>query len=213
MALDSTFASPPVIGLTGSIGAGKSVVASMLQQAGCVVADADAAVRDLLNQPGIIDTLVRWWGGIILGENGSLDRSVVARIVFADPKERIRLEQLLHPLVSQRREAVFSHVPPETPALVIDAPLLMEVGLDEECDVVLYVDSAPAHCRQRIAVTRGWSEEEFDKRSKAQIPVDQKRARADIVISNNSDLAALEVEIKRFLEKLTGGFESNEASH
>lgn len=213
MSLDSTLNAPPIIGLTGSIGAGKSVVASMLQQAGCVVADADAAVRDLLDQPGIIDTLVRWWGGIVLDENGSLDRSVVARIVFAEPKERIRLEQLLHPLVSQRREALFSQVPPETPGLVIDAPLLMEVGLDEECDVVIYVDSEPAHCRQRIAVSRGWSEEEFDKRSEVQISVDQKRARADIVISNNSDLDALEVEIKHFLQQLTGGFGSNEASH
>ncbi len=196
--------SPPIVGLTGGIGAGKSAVAKMLKEAGCVVADADATVGHLLQSPGIIDTLVRWWGASVLDESGGLDRAAIASIVFADKAERARLEQLLHPLVNQHRMDLFAEAPASTPALVIDAPLLFEVGLDDACDVIVFVDSDSTHCRHRIIASRGWSEAEFERRMQAQISTEEKRARADIVVSNNGDLDALQIEVNRFMQQLTG---------
>src|SRR5687768_13103209 len=90
---------PPVIGLAGGIGSGKSAVAKMLGEMGCLVSDSDAAARDAMRDPKIKATIVQWWGGRVLDERGEIDRSALAKIVFNDPAERRRLESITHPWI------------------------------------------------------------------------------------------------------------------
>lgn len=195
----------PVIGLVGGIGSGKSLVASLLRQLGCLVCDSDAMARDILRDPHIHATLVSWWGPSILDRAGDIDRGNVAAIVFARASERARLEALIHPLVERRREALFSNPPAGTKALVIDAPLLLEAGLGDKCDWIFFVDSPRDTRLARVAATRGWSREEFDRREAAQWPLDRKRETADTVLSNDGDPASLRIQVNRALEQVLAG--------
>ena len=139
-----------VIGLTGGIGAGKSAVARILHDLGCVVFDADEAVREILsNDLEVRNILISWWGSGIMNDEGKVDRRRVAQLVFVDDGERERLEGLLHPMVEKRRNQLWEDAGREAKqagrriaAFVIDAPLLFEAGLDGKCDVVIFVDAS-----------------------------------------------------------------------
>jgi dephospho-CoA kinase len=193
---------PPILGLAGGVGAGKSAVAKILADMGCVVVNSDEQGRAALRDPVIRDTLVSWWGESILDEEGEIDRSAIAAIVFNDPDERRRLEGLTHPWIRARRDEAFAAAPPETPALAIDAPLLFEAGLDAECDAVLFVD-APREMRlERVRAARGWDEAELARREDSQLPLDLKRKKADHVIWNDGDLSDLVAQVQRVLSEI-----------
>ena len=192
----------PVIGLVGGIGSGKSLVASQLRQMGCLVCDSDAMARDILRDRAVRSRLVEWWGSGILDTDGEADRAKIAAIVFSRPEERARLEALIHPLVEQRREALFRNPPPGTRALVIDAPLLLEAGLGERCTAIFFVDAPRPLRLARVASTRGWSENEVDRREAAQWPLDRKRDSADSILRNDGDPASLRQEVGRALEQV-----------
>jgi len=194
--------SKPVIGLAGGIGSGKSAVADILEQLGCVVAHSDEVGRAALRDPAIRDELVAWWGETILDGAGEIDRSAVAAIVFADPAQRRRLEALTHPWIEAKRATQFAAAPPEAPALVIDAPLLFEADLDKKCDAVIFVD-APRQTRlNRLRSGRGWQEEDLRRREDSQLPLDVKRSRADYVIQNDGDLSDLVVQVRSTLSEI-----------
>ena len=193
----------PVIGIAGGVGSGKSTVARILGELGCVVADSDAMGRAALLDATIRDTLVDWWGPDILGEDGAIDRARVARIVFTDAGQRRRLESLVHPWIEQRRLALFDAAPPDAKALVIDAPLLFEAGLDRVCDAVVFVDTDRDSRADRLRTSRGWDLEELTRREDSQLPLDEKRARSDHVVINNGDLHELSDQVRRILNKLT----------
>jgi dephospho-CoA kinase len=195
-------ASKPIIGVTGAIGAGKTTVAGMLGEAGCVVADSDVMAQAALDDPEIRGRLVEWWGQEILDAAGAVDRGAVAQIVFARPPERLRLESVVHPWIEKRRESLFAAAPPETAAYVIDAPLLFEAGLDASCDAVIFVDARRELRLERVAATRGWGEPELAKREDSQLPLDDKRSRSDYVIRNDGDLNALREQVRRILDEI-----------
>lgn len=195
----------PVIGLVGGIGSGKSLVASQLRQMGCLVCDSDAMARDILRERSVRERIVSWWGSAVLDSDGEVDRGRVASIVFSRPEERRRLEALIHPLVEARREALFHHPPPGTRALVIDAPLLLEAGLEERCDALIFVDAPREQRLARVAATRGWSAEEVERREAAQWPLDRKREAADTIVRNDDDPASLRQEVSRALEQVLAG--------
>jgi dephospho-CoA kinase len=180
-------AGPPTIGLAGGIGAGKSRVAALLAELGCVVSDSDADARAVLADPEVIDTLRSWWGDEVVGVDGGIDRSRLAARVFADPEARARLEALMHPRIHDRRAARFAAASPDTRAFVIDAPLLFEAGLDAECDAIIFVDAPRDVRRARVAANRGWTDAELAGREAAQWPIEEKRSRATIVIDNTKD--------------------------
>lgn len=191
----------PTIGLAGAIGAGKSTVARLLADLGCVVSDSDAAAKAALDREDVKRRLVEAFGKDILGADGRIDRSALADVVFEDPDARRRLQDLTHPIVGEMRrvergEAVGAR------AFVIDAPLLFEAGVDDECDAVIFVD-APREVRlERVARTRGWSEEEVDRREQAQLSVESKRDRSDHVLINDADEAALAARVERLLARI-----------
>ena len=193
----------PTLGICGGIGSGKSTVAAILAELGCVVSDSDAVARDALRDPAIRDEIVSWWGPRVLDASGEIDRGVIAGIVFSSPRERRRLESLVHPWIETRRLALFEKAPPDARALVIDAPLLFEAGLDRECDAVLFVDTDRDRRVARLTGSRGWNEAELTKREKSQLSLDDKRARADYFVINNGDLDKLSEQVRRILNELT----------
>lgn len=208
---------PPVIGLTGSIGAGKSSVARILADLGCVVSDSDQLARAAFDDPKIHSEIVRWWGSTIETPAGSIDRRQVSAIVFAPPtaslevriaaeRERTRLEGLIHPFIHARRQAQFAaaSIAGASPAVacVIDAPLLLESHLQGECDTILFVD-APFDTRlERVSLNRGWSRDDLERRESAQMPLDQKRKFADHVLINDGDMQSLRAQVARLLSHI-----------
>lgn len=192
----------PIIGIAGGIGSGKSTVARMLGELGCVVVDSDSLARAALKDPAIISQLTNWWGDSILDEKGAINRSAVAKIVFNDATERRRLERLTHPWIEQRRRAIFADAPADAPALVIDAPLLFEAGLDSECDAVIFVDVPREIRRTRLAASRGWDDAELTRREDSQLPLDDKRQRADYVVTNRRAEDDLARQVSEALSKI-----------
>jgi len=191
-----------MIGLTGGIGAGKSEVGRILTDLGCVVCHSDDLAKQALEDPAIRDQIVSWWGPGMLDQNGRINRSAVAGVVFTDAAERKRLEGLTHPWIEQRRQEQFAAAPAETRAFVIDAPLLLEAGLDEHCDALVFVD-APWEVRlDRVRDGRGWDAEELARREESQIPLDRKRRRADYVVVNDGDRSTLNQRVRDVLEQI-----------
>lgn len=194
---------PLILGLAGGIGAGKSEVARLLAERGALVTDSDQEAKAALDRPEVRGELVRWWGPEILNTEGRVDRKAVARIIFADAAQRLRLEALVHPLVKATRAQLVDRAKGQGVRLVvIDAPLLFEAGLDAECDAVLFVDAPREQRLARVQATRGWDEAELDRREKAQIPLDEKRRRSDEVILNTGDVGALRQGVAAFHDRL-----------
>ncbi|MCH2133965.1 MAG: dephospho-CoA kinase [Phycisphaerales bacterium] len=192
----------PVIGLTGGIGSGKSLVASVLARRGCVVADADTLAKQALDEPGVLETLRSRWGDSIVGDDGRADRQAIAGIIFQDDQQRAWLESILHPLVEDQRAAMFAAAPPETPALVIDAPLLLEAGLAERCDSILFVEAAEEARLERVQRDRSWDAAELARREAAQFPLDEKRSMAHHVLQNDGDVEDLARSVEDYLDTL-----------
>jgi dephospho-CoA kinase len=200
--------SKPIIGLAGGIGSGKSSVARILESLGAAVIDADRLAHEQLDDPEVIATLRTWWGDSILTPEGRIDRKAVAGRVFSDPAELARLEALLYPRIERRREELTAGYVSDidVPAVVLDAPKLYEAGLDELCDVVIFVDSADATRAQRVASSRGWSKSEWASREKLFEPLDRKRAGADYIVANNSSIDDLRSEIERVFSAVLASF-------
>jgi dephospho-CoA kinase len=176
------------LGLVGGIASGKSVVAGCFRDLGAVVLDADQAGHAALREPDVIAALVARWGDRILDSGGQISRREVARIVFArgDVQEREFLEGITHPRIQMRLQQELAKAQASVPpprVVVLDAALLFEAGWDTLCDKILFVD-APRDVRLERAVARGWSAEQFAAREAAQMPVDEKRRRCDLIIRN-----------------------------
>ncbi|MBS0192518.1 MAG: dephospho-CoA kinase [Phycisphaerales bacterium] len=192
---------PFVIGLVGGIGAGKSAVAAALAQRGALVLDSDKQAKSMLDTPRVREELVRWWGPGVVSE-GAIDRKKVADIVFSNPSERRRLEGLVHPLLKEGRAAALADAARREIAIaVIDAPLLLEAGVDQECDAVVFVD-APLEARLARVQSRGWDQGELDRREKAQLPLAEKRARSRFVVSNHGPREDLQRQVDTLLGEI-----------
>jgi len=193
-----------IIGLTGAPGSGKSLVARQLAELGCGVIDADRVAKDQYRDPAVLDTLRQWWGDEVFDEAGEVDRAAVGRVVFSDPKQKRRLEELIHPRVAAERERLEArfNADPQVKAIVQDVPLLMEVGLDERCDAVVFVDAERSVRERRVQEHRGWSPDELRQREKNQAPLDSKRSRADYVVQNNACEAECFSQVRRVFSQI-----------
>jgi dephospho-CoA kinase len=191
------------IGLIGGVASGKSAVAAELARRGAVVFDADKIGHAVLQRPAVRDELVARWGTGILAGAGGLSRPAIAKLVFGDSEaakaNRTALEELLHPLIRAQIEAEIRQLPDTViPAVVIDAPLLIESGWNEVCQAVIFVDAPREQRLARAQQNRGWSPEEFARREAAQMPIDEKRGWSTHVIRNAGSLAELATEVDRF---------------
>jgi dephospho-CoA kinase len=179
----------PVVGLIGGIGSGKSAVAAEFARRGAAVISGDLAGHEALRQPEIRDVLVKRWGDQVLDERGEIDRKKVAAIVFGDPGERKALEALVHPEIRRRlkEQIALARTRPDVPLIVLDAAVLLEAGWDALCDRIVFVETGEAVRRERVQ-QRGWRLEQMAQREAAQLPLTQKRCRADHVLDNSSTL-------------------------
>ena len=157
------FHGKPVIGITGGIGSGKSTVAKMFAELGCLVVSSDEQVTEAYRDPEVIAELRRWWGEDVADSAGRPNRSRIAEIVFGDPSQRLRLEGLLHPKVAALREKRMNEVAgdPQVPAIIWDTPLLFESGLYRQCDAIVFVEAPVSHRLKRVQEGRGWDEKEL----------------------------------------------------
>jgi dephospho-CoA kinase len=184
------------IGLTGGIGSGKSTVARMFAARSVPIIDTDELARELAEpgQPGHAD-IVEQFGTDILDASGRLDRAKLRARVFADPAERRRLENILHPAI--RAEVRRRLEGTAGPYAIIAVPLLVETGFDDLVDRVLAVDCTEALQIQRTAARSGMAEVEIQRVMAAQATRQQRLARADDVVENNAGLAELEQQVAR----------------
>lgn len=186
------------IGLTGGIASGKSTVSRMLRELGAPVIDADAIVH-ALQEPGgpAYGPIVAAFGPSVVGPDGRLDRRALARQVFADPDCRRRLEAIVHPLVAAEMEReLAAYARAGRPAVVLDVPLLFEAGLDRQVDQIWVVYVDPETQVRRLRERDGLTEAEARQRLAAQWPLNEKAARAHVVIDNRGDLAATRAQVE-----------------
>lgn len=194
------------IGIVGGVASGKSRVAAMLTELGAGLLDADRVAHEVLAEDQEVHAALRErWGERVFGADGSVDRSAVGKLVFgATPEatsERRFLEGLLHPRIRRRLEETRGSLEAAgTSIVVLDVPLLLEVGWDGLCDLILMVDTEREARRDR-ALKRGWSEEEFNRREASQWAVDRKRERADVVLQNDGNEAELRRAVEQFWDR------------
>jgi dephospho-CoA kinase len=189
---------PRILGLTGSIGMGKSTVAAMLRDLDVPVFDADAAVHALQGPGGALLSAVE---AAFRGTTGpaGVDRAKLGAMVFGDPHQLARLEAIVHPAVADmRRRFMEDHA--DRPLVVFDIPLLFEKTGAKGLDAVAVV-SAPADMqRERVLARPGMTAEKFAQILALQVPDAEKRARADFVIDTGTDLAATRAEVERLVQ-------------
>ncbi len=198
------FAGKPVIGIAGGIGSGKSSIAKLFGELGCLVLSADDQVRALYRDPEIKETLKGWWGEKVINSQNEVDKRAVARIIFDEPAEKRRLEGLLHPRVSALREAAMTQAAKNTQVLAFiwDIPLLFEVGSADQCDAIVFVD-APREARlARVKSTRGWDEAELARRENLQLPLDFKRRMSKYIVQNTADVGFARNQVREVLSAI-----------
>lgn len=171
-----------ILGLTGSIGMGKSTAAAMLRRLGVPVHDADATVHALMGRNGAaLPAIAAAFPGVV--RDGMVDRAELGRRVFGRPAELRRLEAILHPLVRRAEKAFLKrHARRNTRLVALDIPLLFETGGDGRCDKVIVV-TCPAFLQaQRVLARPGMSVERLAAIRRQQMPDHEKRRRADFVV-------------------------------
>jgi dephospho-CoA kinase len=191
-----------ILGLTGSIGMGKSTAAAVLRQMGVPVHDADASNHRLMGHGGAAVGFVEAaFPGTAL--DGAIDRAELGRRVFADPAELKRLEAILHPMIRQQ-EQIFLKTCRRLgrPICVLDIPLLYETGGEKRCDAVIVVTAPQFLQDQRVLKRPGMSRQRLDEIKRKQLPDSVKRQRADFVVQTGLGKRASRMALARFLRKL-----------
>jgi dephospho-CoA kinase len=185
-----------VVGLTGGLGAGKSTVARMLADRGAVVVDADELAREAL-EPGTaaFERASELFGDEVLTPEGKIDRRALGALVFADPEKRRTLEEITHPEVFRRLAEVVQAHRDTDDVVVFDAPLIVETGFHESCDVLVVVTAPNDEQVRRVTRARGMSEEAARSRIEAQASPERRESLADVIIRNDGDLEALERDV------------------
>ena len=181
-----------IIGLTGSIAAGKSTVAGWIRDLGIAIHDADAAVHELLSPHGAaVDTILAEFKPDVVGHDvgnreTGIDRQVLGNYVFARPQARQQLESILHPLVRQHRDAFLDKYRlTAAPAVVLDVPLLFETGGDAICDYIIVVYASAATTAKRALARAGMTPAKLAAILASQMPVDEKKKHADLCLDSD----------------------------
>jgi dephospho-CoA kinase len=179
-----------VVGLTGSIATGKSSVASVFREAGAKVIDADRLARNVVKKGtpawrAVVDT----FGPGILLFSGEIDRRQLGAVIFSDPIQRDRLNAIVHPYVITETAKMLEQIEIQDPqaVVVLDVPLLFEAGMDEGLDEIIVVYVPESVQRQRLMARDRLTVKEAMDRIRTQIPIEEKKNRATIVIDNSAE--------------------------
>jgi dephospho-CoA kinase len=190
-----------VLGLTGSIGMGKSATAGIFRRLGVPVHDADAAVHALYRGRAV-PLIEKAFPGVAV--DGAIDRARLGAAVLHDPARMKQLEAIVHPLVREEEEAFLRKVSAQAPVAVLDIPLLFETGGETRCDAVLVVTAHPSAQRERVLARPGMTEEKFNAILAKQMPDRQKRARAHFLLDTGRGFASAEAQARSILACLAG---------
>lgn len=194
-----------LIGLTGGIGTGKSRVAELLRELGAAVECSDAIVRELQAPGGAgLEAIVATFGREYLTASGELDRPKLGKLVFNDPGARMKLNLLIHPLVTRETQArIALHRARGVAVIVADIPLLLEgkksgvgSGAVLPFDRIALVYATEAQQLDRVMARDGLSREDALSRIRSQLPIEEKRALADVVIDNSGPWEATERQVR-----------------
>ena len=190
------------LGLTGSIGMGKSETARMFKRLGVPVYDADAIVHGLYRPGGAaVDPIAQRFPGCVI--DGAVDRQALGRMVLGKPDELRAVEAIVHPLTAQAQIAFLEQARQGRAALVVlDIPLLFETGGDRRVDKILVVSAPPGLQRARVLAREGMTEEKFHSILAKQVPDSEKRARADFVVHTDRGMLAAYEEIIHLVDTL-----------
>jgi dephospho-CoA kinase len=193
---------PLIIGLTGSIGMGKSTVARLLKQRGFPIYDADSAVHDLLKKGGAaVKPVAKLFPEAV--KRDAIDRKAVGRAVFAQPDKLKQLEAILHPLVRRaEKTAIAAAKAAKKRAVILEIPLLFETEAELRCDVVFCVSAPRAVQKARVMARPGMTEARFRAIRARQMPDAEKRGRADFIIPTGGDLASTARALDKVLTQL-----------
>jgi dephospho-CoA kinase len=191
---------PRILGLTGSIGMGKSTVAAMLRDLGVPVFDADAAVHELQGPDGALLPAIEARFPGTTGPVG-VDRPKLGAAVFDDREKLAVLEAIVHPAVAELRQAFLRHHA-DRPLVVFDIPLLFEKSGALALDAVAVVSAPAPTQRARVLARPGMSVEKFEQILALQVPDAEKRARADFVIDTGTDLATTRAAVERLVRRI-----------
>ncbi|WP_075997667.1 dephospho-CoA kinase [Salaquimonas pukyongi] len=191
-----------ILGLTGSIGMGKTTTAQMFRDAGIPVHDADAAVHELYagSAAALIETA---FPGTV--NNGVVDRASLGKKVIGNREEMKRLEAIIHPLVAQMRDRFLQEAAASGAKLaVLDIPLLYETGGEKYCDHVVVVTASEEIQRARVLARPEMTEDKFQAILEKQVPDAEKRKRADFIIDTGQGLDAARRQVAAIIKQLVG---------
>lgn len=191
-----------IVGLTGSIGMGKSETAKMFAANGVPVFDADAVVHTLQAKDGkALGPIEETFHGVV--KDGVLDRAKLGSLVFTDVDAKKKLEAIIHPMVAEERVAFFDAAEAaKAPFFVLDVPLLFETGGNKACDKVVVV-SAPEHIqKERVLARSGMTVEKFEHIVSQQTPDAEKRARADYIVDSGKGIEHAEQQVADIIQSL-----------
>ena len=193
----------PVIGLLGGVAAGKSAVAARFAELGCAVVDADRIAHELLREPEVRQAIRDRFGEGVFDASGEVDRRLLAAQAFAGREGLEALEAVVHPETCRRVEqAVAEARRKPVPAVILDAPLILEKGLDRLCDHLVYI-SAPEQIRlSRAERTRGWNPSEIALREATQVSLKTKQNRADYTVDNSTSPEHTFEQIRTILSQI-----------
>ena len=200
-----------IIGLTGSIGMGKSTAAARFRDNGIPVIDADALVHDLY-RGGAVALVEAAFPGVAV--DNQIDRQRLSAKLIADPTGFKTLERIVHPLVrSAERQALHSAMGRGTEMTVLEVPLLFESGGETKVDVTVVVSASPEIQRQRVLSRAGMTAEKLEAILARQLPDSQKRARANFVVDTSGEVAATHAQIDAIILALRGRIASAFSTH
>jgi dephospho-CoA kinase len=191
-----------IVGLTGSIGMGKSTTSGLFAEAGAAVYDADAAVHELYAPGGVaVEPVGEAFPDVVV--DGGIDRARLSKHVVGNPEALKTLEQIVHPLVGGHRQTFFEQARRDQREIVVlDVPLLFETGGDKALDAIVVV-SAPADLqRDRVLARPDMTPEKLDAILARQTPDGEKRQRADFVIDTSSGVGAARIQVEAIMQKL-----------
>ena len=186
-----------ILGLTGSIGMGKSTTAKLFEEAGVPVYDADAAVHRLYEGEAAPEIEAAFPGTTA---DGKVDRAKLSASVVHDPAAMRRLEQIVHPMLGASRQKFFDDAERAgAPVVVVDVPLLFETGGEKRVDAVVVVSTSPHLQRERVLARGTMDEEKFNSILGRQMPDAEKRRRADFVVDTSHGLDPVRARIRDIL--------------
>jgi dephospho-CoA kinase len=189
-----------ILGLTGSIGMGKSTTAKLFAEAGVPVYDADAAVHQLYEGEAV-PAIEAAFPGTTAG--GKVDRNKLSARVVHDPAAIRQLEQIVHPMLGASRQKFFDDAERSgAPVVVVDVPLLFETGGETRVDAVVVATTSPENQRERILARGTMTNEAFDAILARQLPDAEKRQRADFVVDTSHGLDPVRAQIKDILAEV-----------